>query len=316
MSIESGLDDVQAEADADIEDVREARRRRDLFKTALLPCSDVDEVRVSGSLARGTHKDPIHDVDLVCVFAASDHTDWGGPGDSAEASLEYTQGLIAKLGSSGAGVVRLTRLQNHSVKCFLDDPEDPDAFTVDVTPALVHAERGILIPERRKKDWVQSDPQFLIDLVAERHGAWNQFAKLVRVLKRWNSDHGEHLKSLVVEVLALDHLQEGDRPQAIAGYFTGAADAVWYPIVDPADLCGEIQPDLDKAAAHASLSDAAEHAARAVECAARKESAQAMCHWREVFGDIYPEPPGGCDNRGIAVIPATPKRRVAQSEQG
>jgi hypothetical protein len=317
VSINSGFDDVQSAADADIEDVREARRRRDVFKTALGPLDDVEEVRVSGSLARGTHKDPIHDVDLVAVFKGEKHADWGLPGGSAEAALEHTRQLItATLGTAGTGEVRLTRLQNHSVKCFLDDPDADDPFTVDVTPALDHPEQGILIPERHSNKWIRSDPQYLIDLVAARHRNWNQFAKLVRVLKRWNSDHGAHLKSLVVEVLALEHLQEADRPDAIAGFFTAAADAVWYPINDPAGLCGEIQPDMDKAAANEQLSRAADEAHRALEAAARNETAQAMCRWRKVFGDIYPEPPGGCDDRGVAVIPAAPKRRVAHSEQG
>ena len=317
MSLSSGFDDVQAEADADIEDVREARRRRDLFRTELPQFDDVDEVRVSGSLARGTHKDPIHDVDLVAVFDSAAHPGWGEPGQSAEEALEHSRGLIKQaLGSEGTRSVRLTRLRNHSVKCFLDDPEDPDVFTVDVTPALIRSEGGILIPERHSQDWVPSHPQHLIDLVAARHSQWNQFAKLVRVLKRWNSDHGAHLKSLVVEVLAIDHLPVDERPTALGRYFTAAAEAIWYPVNDPAGLCGEIQPDMDKQAAYAALSDAADHANRAIEAAARGELRQAMCLWRKVFGSIYPEPPGGCDSGGFAVVPATPKRRVVDSPQG
>src|SRR5207244_12463014 len=62
----------------------------------------------------------------------------------------------------------------------------------------------------------RSDPEHLNTLVSGRHAEWSQFAKLVRVLKRWNSDHGEHMKSLLVEVLALDHLPVADRPGALA----------------------------------------------------------------------------------------------------
>lgn len=317
MSLSSGFDGVQAVADADIKDVREARRRRELFRTALLHCDDVDEVRPSGSLARGTHKDPIHDVDLVAVFDDAAHPSWGDPGETAKAALEHTQGLISDaLGTDGSGDVRLTGLRNHSVKCFLDDPDDPDAFTVDVTPALIRSEGGILIPERQSEDWVSSDPQYLIDVVAARHQEWNEFAKLVRVLKLWNSDHGAHLKSLVVEVLALGHLPVAERPEAVCHYFTAAAEAIWYPVNDPAGLCGEIQSDMNKQAAYAVLSDAADHANRAVEAAGRGETRQAMCLWRKVFGDIFPEPPGGCDSGGIAVVPAAPKRQVVHSPQG
>ena len=61
------------------------------------------------------------------------------------------------------------------------------------------------------------------------------------------------MKSLVVEVLALDLLPVADRPAALSRFFTAAAEAVWGPICDPAGLCGEIQPDMDRAAASAAL---------------------------------------------------------------
>ena len=256
-------------------------------------------------------------MDLIAVFDPKAHPGWGQAGPSALESLEHTRGLITDvLGANGSGEVRLTRLQNHSVKSFLDDPQDPHAFTVDVTPAIVRAEGGWWIPEQRSAQWVASNPRVLIDRVATRHEEWNQFAKLVRVLKRWNADHGEHMKSLVVEVLALELLPVGDRPDSLSKFFTAAGEKIWYPVCDPAGLCGEIQPDIDKTAAYAALSSAADTAARAIEAAAREETRSAMCHWNQVFGAIYPEPPGGCGGGAGGLLPATPKRRVADSPQG
>lgn len=317
MSVESGFDELQTEVNVPPDDLREARRRRDIFRTELALADDVVEVRPSGSLARGTHKDPIHDVDIVVVFRATDHPDWGELGQSALDALEHTRGLVKdKLGTDGTGDVRHTLLRNHSVKCYLDDPDDPDAFTVDASPALERSEGGIWIPEQMSERWIASDPQYLIDLVARRHTEWNQFAKLARVLKRWNADHGDHMKSLTVEVLALSHLPVADRPQAVASFFAATQEAVWAAIEDPAGLCGEIQPDLDRSAASDSLSEAADLAARAVEAAARDETRQAQCLWNEVFGEIYPQPYGGCGSAGAAIIATTPKRRVVDSPQG
>ncbi len=145
MSVESGFDDLQRAADATSEAVAEARWRRDAFRDALPTADDVDKVVPTGSLARGTHKDPIHDVDLVCVYHAASHPDWGRPGPSALAALEHTRSLIKdKLGHDGTEgrEVRRCDLRNHSVKCFLDDPDCPDAFTVDVAPAVVHPDRA------------------------------------------------------------------------------------------------------------------------------------------------------------------------------
>ena len=80
MSVTDAYKTFQGVVNADIEQVREARSRRDLFKGAFGGESDVEEVSASGSLARGTHKDPIHDVDVVIVYDGDEHPDWGEPG--------------------------------------------------------------------------------------------------------------------------------------------------------------------------------------------------------------------------------------------
>jgi hypothetical protein len=316
MSVEGGFSELQTAVNVPRDDLAEARRRRDLFRTWLQKEADVVEVHPSGSLARGTHKDPINDVDLVVVYDADSHPEWNQPGDSADDALLHLQRAVVRLlGSAGTGDVRLASPRNHSVKCFLDDPDDPTPFTVDVTPAIPRPEGGIFIPESASQDWIASDPQYLIDIVANRHDEWNQFARLVRVLKRWNSDQGGHLKSLTMEVLALNYLPVDSRPNAIAAFFAAAQDAVWDPIEDPARLCGAIQPDLDRNAASKVLADAADLAARAVEAEANGELSNAQCLWRKVFGDIYPEPYGGCGSSGLAVA-AVPQRRVVDSPQG
>lgn len=317
MSIESGFDSLQMTVNVPADALTEARRRRDLFRAELAKESDVLETRPSGSLARGTHKDPIHDVDLVIVFDAVQHADWNQPGPSAAAALEHLRTSVrARLGPDGTGDVRHTLLRNHSVKCFLDDPNDPEAFTVDVTPALIRKEGDIWIPEQTKEQWIASDPQHLIDVVAKRHARWNEFARLVRVLKRWNADHGSHLKSLTVEVLALDHLPVSSRQRALGSFFAAAQEAVWYPIEDPARLCGPIQPDLDQAAVSAELAKAADLSSRAIEAEANGELELAQCLWRKVFGDIYPEPDGGCGSGPAFIVAPVPKRRVVDSPQG
>ncbi len=323
MSVESGFDDLQVEVNAPKDAMEEARRRRNLFRTSLQKAEDVTDTWPSGSLARGTQKDPIHDVDVVVEFDKEAHPGWGDPGDSAMDALEHTRELVKELlGSDGTeGVeVRLTRLENHAVKCFLDDPNADKPFTVDVTPALARSGGGIWIPEQRNRQWIASDPKYLMSLVAERHAAWNQFAKLVRVLKRWGADNGGAMKPLVLEVLALHHLPARARPEALKRFFTAAAEAVWSPVCDPAGLCGEIQPDLDRQQAHDLLEAAADTAWRAVDAAGRSHTDRAMCLWHKLFGDIYPEPPGGCDGggqSGIAAVPLLrPKRPIVDAPQG
>jgi hypothetical protein len=260
----------------------------------------------SGSLARGTQLDPIHDVDLVVVYDADHHPDWdGGPG-SAELALEHTRKGVNRLLSVNGGTygaeVRFTTLRNHVVKCFLDDPDDPDAFAVEVMPALRQNDETLRVPERRPDQWTTADPEYLMKVVAKRHGNWRHFAPMVRVLKSWKNVHGLAVKSLTMEVLALNHLPDGDRSEALARFFNAAAGAVMMPICDPAGHCGEIQPDLDRYALRAALLETADVANRARDAERNGDNDTAVCLWRSVLGKTFPEPPGGCSSGGASSI--------------
>lgn len=294
MDLSDAFDKLQGAADADRAQVKEARRRRDLFRDAFKNESDVDEVVPSGSLARSTQREPINDVDVIIVFEPTEHPDWGSEGDSAGDALDYTRGRVKELLGDE---VRLAKPRNHAVKCFLDDPDDPNAFTVDVMPALRQPGGHLLVPEQENKKWVPTDPEFLIRRVAERQDEWDRFRALVRVLRFWNDKQGGKMKSLLIEVLALDHLPANEtRPQALRRFFEAAHKALDRPVEDPAGHCGEIQPDLDTVKAKKQLDEAASHAWKAVNAQDAGENDRAACHWRRVFGDDFPEPEGGCSD--------------------
>jgi hypothetical protein len=152
MGLDEAFDDFQRTVDADRDQVALARDRRDVFKKAFGSEDDVTEVFGSGSLRRSTQLKPVHDVDLVVVYDQEDHPDWGQPGDSAGVALDYVRGRVnTLLGASNGTVeklVRLARWRNHAVKCFIDDPDDPDAFTVDAMPALRQSDGTLLIARR------------------------------------------------------------------------------------------------------------------------------------------------------------------------
>lgn len=305
--------------------LRQARDRRDIFKDGLGGESDVEEVIPSGSLARGTHKDPINDVDVVVVFDEAGHPEWGEPGDSAEEALSFTGKMVNRvLGATNgtfAQEVRRADPRNHAVKCFLDDPDAEGAFTVDAMPAL---RRGdvLLVPEAKSQKWIETDPEYLIAEVASRHKDWRKYAGTVRMLKRWASDqeteYAVKIKSLVMEVLALDYLPtDTNRPSALKEFFLKAWNHVndGYNVEDPANLCGVIQHDLDLAAFGERLASARDLSNNAFRAQARGEAALAIGYWRELFGDDFPEPPasGGAP---VVVPPVLPPREVKDTPQG
>lgn len=331
MKVSTAFDTYQTTVNAIPMHVKEARARRDVFCRAFGTLSDVKETLPSGSLARGTQRDPIHDVDLIMVFDTDDHPGWdSGAGTAAEA-LEYTRGQVSKLLGVNGGTfdqrVRHTLLRNHVVKCFLDDPDDPDAFAVEVMPAL-RVPAGLRVPERINDQWVLVNPEHLKRLVAARHAEWRYFAPMVRVLKAWKDHAGLDMKSLVIEVLALEQLPrpglgELTRQQALARFFTAARVAVMNGVRDPANLCGEIQPSLDRAAVAASMAEAADVAARALAAEARGDDDRAVCLWRSIFGPQFPEPFGGCSgllagvgSGAAALAPAVIRPRVKEAPQG
>lgn len=299
MDVEQAFAQLQMVADADPEQVAKARERRDLFNTALAPLDDVAEVLPSGSLARGTQRDPINDVDVIVVFDSAQHPGWGEDGASAGEALDYVQEKVRELlGATEGSVaqeVRLASARNHAVKCFLDDPEDPDAFTVDVMPAFRHAEGHLIVPEKANLTWIETDPEQLIERVAARREEWPSFVPLARVLKMWNQDVDASMKSLTTEVLALEHLPaEASRGRALQRFFAAAELAIKQPIEDPAGHCGEIQPDLDVEKVRALLAEAAANSWRACDAEDAGETELAACFWRRVFGDAFPEPDAGC----------------------
>jgi hypothetical protein len=321
VSVSDAFKKFQDVVNADAEPVREARARRDLFKGAFAAESDVKEVIPSGSLARGTHKDPIHDVDVVIVFDGEQHPGWGEPGSSAEDALDYTrQRVNAMLGITNgtfAEAVRLARWRNHAVKCFLDDPDDPNAFTVDAMPAL-RREGKLLIPEAISKEWVYCNPEYLIEAAAQKHAEWGSYAGTVRMLKRWAADQDIKIKSLVMEVLALHFLPTNvTRQSALKQFFVSA---FYYieganEIVDPAGICGPIQSDLDNEEFAERLRTARDASSRAFQAQVNNNTAAAIHHWGEVFGAEFPKPPASIGHQLPAAAPALP-RTVKDTPQG
>ena len=329
MDINAAFDELQRAANADPEQVREARTRRDLFKSAFEAEDDVVEVVPSGSLARSTQRAPINDVDVIIVYEADKHPQWGKDGDSAEDALRYTGGrvnhLLGATSDTASQVVRLARPGNHAVKCFFDDPNDPQGFTVDAMPALRQADGTLLVPEKASKKWILTNPEHLIKRVADRQSAWSDFRPLVRVLKLWKDEQDTGLKSLTVEVLALDHLpQESSRPKALQRFFTATEHAIELPIEDPAGLCGAIQSDLDVNKARAAIKAAASASWDAVIAQENGDTDRAACRWRGIFGDAFPEPEDGCPGDANALgtisigvgIGTTTPRPVTDAPQG
>jgi len=297
MTVFEAFDEFQDRVDADPQHVRAARDRRAKFIEALRSDPNVVEVVQSGSLARSTQLDPIHDVDLIAVFDPAAHLDWGDDGSSSADALGVVHDLVRRTladpGGSHDELVRLANPRNRAVKCFVDDPDSDHPFTVDVMPALRNGDGTLLLPSTVDKRWTDADPEYLIREVQGRQDTWAKFRPMVRVLKHWRRGCGTKVKSLVMETLALDYLPlQTNRPNALRQFFVAAAYNVVSGVQDPAGYCGDIQPDLDLDALQQALAEAADEATLALAAAAEGNETAAQWHWKAVFGDDFPAPPG------------------------
>lgn len=295
MDLNKAFDDYQKTVDADHDQVVVARERRDIFKKALKDESDVVDVFGSGSLRRSTQLKPVHDVDLVVVFEGDDHPEWGSPGSSSDDALDHVRGRVnSLLGATNGTVDKLVRLakpRDRAVKCFVDPPEQDDAFTVDVMPAFRQEDGTLSLPSKLDEEWSTADPEYLINEVEVLQGKWSYFRPMVRVLKQWRHGVPTKVKSLVIEVLALKCLPvDRNRPEALKEFFTAAAVEVGYGVEDPAGHCGAIQPDLDIEVLRSALEEARDIAEQACAAASAGDTDEAADLWRKVLGDDFPAP--------------------------
>lgn len=319
-TVDAAFAEFQTAVNTDPYDLAEARRRRDLFDAAYCSLSDVLDVFCSGSLARRTHIDPIHDVDTVVIFDIGQHPDWNEPGGSALAALTYTRDhaidLLGRPGAKFGYELAKVEVRNHCVRCtFKTKLRDAD-FTVDVTPALRQGDGTLRIPEKNSSDWITSAPEHLIRLVQDRQKAWDLYVPGVRDLKYWRLDVDTKVKSLVMEIIALDSLRPAVTIQlALANFFAAAEIRVNSPIEDPAGHCGPIQPDLDIPVLRAALKQSAELARRAIEEERIGRFDDALRTWRKILGAKFPAPFGVPGIGALAPAVVRP-RRMPDNGQG
>jgi hypothetical protein len=301
------FDKFAQDIESDPLQVLQARSRRSTVIRALKSRPDVVGVIPSGSLARGTHLGPIHDVDVIVVFDQSAHPDWHGRG-SAQAALEYTQAAIRETLQAGLGrplgLVHETELRNHVVKCDLSpslgplDAIIPDPPPVDVMPAIREGSH-LRVPERLSDRWIDVDPERLMGMVAARERAWSNFDEVVRMIKDWADHHELNMKSLPIEVMVLEYLPKPGLfetmscSDAVARFFDAASRAHITRLADPAGRSGEIDPHMNYAKLRKALDESADLARQAVDAERawqnRRTAQEGVTHpnvfWQEIFGN-------------------------------
>ena len=258
----------------------QARRLQQFFVDALATNENGGKAASYGSLSRGTHVDPIRDVDVLLVFDPALRPDWGGgDGKSPDQALAEVERMVADAAEMTIWQGS-TQLGDHSVKHFPAHTGTGFSAFVDIVPALPTGTGTLLIPNRAEARWLETDPGALRRRVRRRQSNWNDFIPLVRLLKAWNAAGGGVMKSLTIEVLAIELLPRAPASEALASFFSSASARIAEPVLDPSGLCGAVDPDLDIDRARQLLDEAAHQTGRAV---ATSDADEAAGIWRKVF---------------------------------
>lgn len=283
-----------------------AERRLARFTSVFVMLNSDIRVVPSGSWARGTAIDPIHDVDLILVLPDDLRPRYDAGSRSANAVLEDVAALVVgNMGEYGMlSYVNQVQLRNHVVKCYLDsalatDSNDWHGFAVEVMPAFRNGS-GMEVPERREDRWRTVDPEYLIRASRRRQEAWPEYTAMVRMLKEWSREHKElGITPLAMEVLALKCLprppllRHMSRTEALKKFFTAAAAEIMHGVWDPAGRSGEIAPGIKRGKArdafHAMADLAA--AAEAWEKSGDPDGQDIAVHFlHKIFGKRFPKP--------------------------
>ncbi len=334
LTIGQVFDLFQDRVSASPADLKLARRRVRMVRRSMKRDRCVRTTLLSGSFARRTQCHPIHDVDLIAVFEKKARPDWDRDHGSAEAALREVEAILERhLGRGdglGSGRIMKLELRNRVVECHLDvrDQEgNPRSFAVEIMPTVwskelapgVRLTSALRAPGRRQNRWITTDPLYLRRRFTLRRWAWRHFAPMARMLREWRDHNSPGLKSLVVDILALEHIPRRflrpflTRQEAFLGFFEKAAVAVRSGVFDPAGRCGEIQPGLDRALLSSKLEESAERARSALQLERAGNHHAAVCIWRLIFGPNFPEPPGGCARHAGGA--ERPETRIHQARQ-
>jgi len=212
----------------------------------------------SGSYARFTAIDPVHDLDVIYVLP--DNTVLNNP---QKVMTELRTMLLEAYKGSKISKVKEIIAQTHSVTIVFDDEDAPESFSIDVVPAVTSdsetnefGDSLYIVPEILKANhqkrveryeneaknpigWIKSDPKGYISaatkLDADTKGT---FRKAVKVVKSWrhkqklNYEDDFMLKSFHLELICVEFFENNPSAntlEAVAGSIVLLADRLDRP---------------------------------------------------------------------------------------
>jgi hypothetical protein len=291
---EEVLEKIRGEISADDDDLREARKRRDLVLKAAESFGILRPFK-SGSVAHGDVNNPVSDADCGAVLDRRSYPSLGPDSEDEEGPEE----IMDEVRKHVMGIVReeypnaRSRLIKRAILIRFNEPNadgvDP---SVDLVVALTRKEgAGVWIPNRDYNDWDASDPECHTRLLTARPKDLRRHrARVNRLAKAAiKGDSTPALISFNVEALVLEHIDEVDGlVYSLQRFFAEASSSIKAGLTeDPAEVSGKIKlPDgMTRTRAAKRLGFFAEKVQEAIDAEDREAAEAALA---EVYPDQLP----------------------------
>ena len=195
---------------------------------------------LTGSYARSTMIAPLKDadIDIFMVLDASYFTFFNGQNGGPAGLLDWIKRILLKTYTQTPSISR----NGQAITIRFSD------FVVDVVPGFYRSGGGFLIPNSFNGSWIATDPKIHVKLMSESNAVHNgDLVPLVKMIKAWNKENGDYLRSFHLEMMAL-HILSGvtisDYPSGIRFFFDKARILVMQPL-HPAGYGGDLGDYLD-----------------------------------------------------------------------
>lgn len=168
-------------------------------------------------------------------------------------------------------------------------------FKVDVVPGFHRKGGGYLIPDARKRRWIETDPKRHVELwTASNKEHDGHLVPLIKMMKCWNRTNGELFSSFHLEVLILQSLNGvkiTDFPSGVRWLLDNMRGRVWTKIADPAGYGDDVAPNLTRVEADrmiAAMTRSLRSAVAAETYGNLGYVRTAIDEWKNVFGGYFP----------------------------
>lgn len=246
------LEEVRQAISASDDDLREARKRRDLVLEAAASFDGARRTFKSGSVAHGDVNNPVTDADGGTVLDRRVHTtlgpdsdEWQGPDDVVGRVRDHVMPVVRETYPDAR-----SRLIKRAILIRFSEPNakgvDP---SIDLVVALTRRDApGLWIPNRDKDDWDASHPEEHTRLLTGGTKSLRVHrARVIRLAKAAiKRDSTPALISFNVEALGLTHITEvATLAESLQLFLDEAAQDIKSELTeDPAGVSGKIKlPD-------------------------------------------------------------------------